>query len=115
MGCKIIFAPQAIADLAEIVSYIAKDNPEAAKRLGLALIDRDIGKISAHRRSLSQTSRRSEIGFQTVSHILPRLHRRRSSGHLALLARRAGKTFVFRIDAIDSPSTRIRLANTASL
>jgi addiction module RelE/StbE family toxin len=40
MGCKVIFAPQAIADLAEIVSYIAKDNPEAARRLGLALIDR---------------------------------------------------------------------------
>jgi toxin ParE1/3/4 len=40
MGCKIIFAPQAIADLAEIVSYIAKDNPEAAERVGLALIDR---------------------------------------------------------------------------
>jgi toxin ParE1/3/4 len=40
MGCKIIFAPQAIADLAEIVGYIAKDNPEAAERLGLALIDR---------------------------------------------------------------------------
>jgi len=40
MGCKIIFAPQAIADLGEIVSYIAKDNPEAAKRLGFALIDR---------------------------------------------------------------------------
>ena len=40
MGCKIIFAPQAIADLAEIVSYIAKDNPEAAERVGLALIER---------------------------------------------------------------------------
>jgi toxin ParE1/3/4 len=40
MGCKIIFAPQAIADLAEIASYIAKDNPEAAERVGLSLIDR---------------------------------------------------------------------------
>ena len=40
MGCKIIFAPQAIADLAEIVSYIAKDNPQAAERVGLSLIDR---------------------------------------------------------------------------
>jgi len=40
MGCKIIFAPQAIADLGEIVAYIAKDDSEAAKRLGLALINR---------------------------------------------------------------------------
>ena len=40
MGCKIIFAPQAIADLAEIVSYIAKDNPEAAEGFGHGLIDR---------------------------------------------------------------------------
>jgi addiction module RelE/StbE family toxin len=40
MGCKVIFAPQAIADLNDIVSYIAKDNRDAAERLGLALIDR---------------------------------------------------------------------------
>ncbi|MBI5773385.1 MAG: type II toxin-antitoxin system RelE/ParE family toxin [Verrucomicrobia bacterium] len=40
MGCKIIFAPQAIADLAEAVRYIAEDDPEAAVRVGNALIDR---------------------------------------------------------------------------
>ena len=40
MGCKIIFAPQAIADLAEIVRFIAKDDPESARRIGDALIDR---------------------------------------------------------------------------
>jgi plasmid stabilization system protein ParE len=40
MGCKIIFAPQAIADLSEIVRYIAKDDPETAVRIGDALIDR---------------------------------------------------------------------------
>lgn len=39
MGCKIIFAPQAVADLEEAVKYIAKDNPEAALRVGNALID----------------------------------------------------------------------------
>jgi len=40
MGCKIIFSPQAIADLASAVRFIAKDNPDAAVRVGHALIDR---------------------------------------------------------------------------
>jgi addiction module RelE/StbE family toxin len=40
MGCKIIFAPQAIADLAEAVRHIAKDDPAAAMRVGNALIER---------------------------------------------------------------------------
>ena len=40
MGCKIIFSPQAIADLAAAVKFIAEENPEAAVRVGNALIDR---------------------------------------------------------------------------
>ena len=40
MGCKIIFSPQAIADLEEVVRFIAKDDPAAAVRIGNALIDR---------------------------------------------------------------------------
>jgi len=40
MGCKIIFSPQAIADLESAVRFIAKDNPNAAVRVGNALIDR---------------------------------------------------------------------------
>lgn len=40
MGCKIIFSPQAIADLESAVRFIAKDNPESALRVGNALIDR---------------------------------------------------------------------------
>ncbi len=40
MGCKIIFSPAAIADLESVVRFIAKDNPEAAARVGHALIDR---------------------------------------------------------------------------
>ncbi len=40
MGCKIIFAPHAIADLEQLTSHIAKDDPEAAARIGYALIDR---------------------------------------------------------------------------
>ena len=40
MGCKIIFSPQALADLEEVVRHIAKDDPPAAVRIGNALIDR---------------------------------------------------------------------------
>jgi len=40
MGCKIIFSPQAIADLELAVGFIAADNPEAAVRVSNALIDR---------------------------------------------------------------------------
>ena len=40
MGCKVIFSPQAIADLESIVRFIARENPAAAMRVGNALIDR---------------------------------------------------------------------------
>ena len=40
MGCRIIFSPQAIADLESAVRFIAKDNRDAAVRVGNALIDR---------------------------------------------------------------------------
>ncbi|HLX72292.1 MAG TPA: type II toxin-antitoxin system RelE/ParE family toxin [Verrucomicrobiae bacterium] len=40
MGCKIIFSPQAIADLEAAVRFIARENPDAAKRVGDSLIDR---------------------------------------------------------------------------
>ena len=40
MGSKIIFSPQALADLEEVVRHIADDDPLIAKRVGNALIDR---------------------------------------------------------------------------
>lgn len=40
MGWKIIFSPQALADLESVVRFIAKDNPDPALRVGNALIDR---------------------------------------------------------------------------
>jgi addiction module RelE/StbE family toxin len=40
MGREIVFAPQALEDLAEIVRYIANDDPEVAERIGHALISR---------------------------------------------------------------------------
>ena len=40
MDYKVVLAPRAIDDLRDIVLYIAPDRPEAAKRLGLALIEK---------------------------------------------------------------------------
>ena len=40
MGCKIIFSPQAIADLEAVVHFIAMEDRQIALRVGNALIDR---------------------------------------------------------------------------
>jgi addiction module RelE/StbE family toxin len=40
MDYKVVLAPRAIDDLRDIVLYVAPDRPEAAKRLGLALIEK---------------------------------------------------------------------------
>jgi plasmid stabilization system protein ParE len=40
MGFKIVFAPQALERLEEIVRYIARDHPTAAEKFGLHLVER---------------------------------------------------------------------------
>ena len=40
MGWKIIFAPQALEELEQIVDFIAQDDPQAAVRFGDYLVDR---------------------------------------------------------------------------
>jgi toxin ParE1/3/4 len=40
MGYKVIFAPQALEQLEQIVRYIAQDDPAAAERFGNYLVDR---------------------------------------------------------------------------
>jgi len=40
MGCKVILTPQSLDDLEEIVTFIAKGNPERARTFGNELIDR---------------------------------------------------------------------------
>jgi toxin ParE1/3/4 len=39
MGFKIIFSPQSLERLEQIVRHIAQDNPDAALRFGMKLID----------------------------------------------------------------------------
>jgi toxin ParE1/3/4 len=38
MGCQVIWTDEAIADLRHLVTFIAKDNPTAAVRLGEEII-----------------------------------------------------------------------------
>ncbi len=40
MDYKVVLSPRAIDDLRDIVLYVAPDRPEAARRLGLALIEK---------------------------------------------------------------------------
>jgi plasmid stabilization system protein ParE len=40
MGWPVVLTQQAERDLAEIVGYIARDDPAAAERFGVALLDR---------------------------------------------------------------------------
>jgi plasmid stabilization system protein ParE len=40
MDYKVIIAPRAIIDLEEMVRYIAQDDPQAAAKLGYALIEK---------------------------------------------------------------------------
>ncbi len=40
MGFKVVLSPQAINRLEEVVRYIARDDPGAAERFGMRLIDR---------------------------------------------------------------------------
>jgi toxin ParE1/3/4 len=40
MGFKVILTPQSLDDLQEIVTFIAKDNPDRARTFGNELIDR---------------------------------------------------------------------------
>lgn len=40
MGFKVILTPQSVTDLEEIVTFVAKDNPDRARTFGNELIDR---------------------------------------------------------------------------
>ena len=53
MGAKIVIAPSARNDLRDIVAFVALHNPDAAERLGFALI--------ARAESLAQFSQRGRV------------------------------------------------------
>jgi len=88
MGCKIIFSPQAIVDLESVVRFIAKENPDAAARVGSALIDRVsilenfplVGSL------YPKQSRCSQTGCSSLHHFLSPEAERELRRHFALLA-----------------------------
>jgi len=102
MGCKIIFSPQAIADLDSAVLFIAKDDPEAALRVGNALIDR---VVILENFPLLGSTYRKRPGVRklvlTLRHLLPPATGTKLCGHSALLARRQGRTEIVAIRSID--------------
>ena len=40
MGFKVVFTKPAIADLSGLVSFIARDSPQAAERFGFELVEK---------------------------------------------------------------------------
>jgi addiction module RelE/StbE family toxin len=45
---QVVFSEYASRDLEQIVSYIARDNPQAAQRFGETLVDRALALSEAH-------------------------------------------------------------------
>ena len=84
---------QAARDLREIVAYIARDNPAAAERFGLALVEKAelLKKLSVARQK-GQRNRRSRVGARACSDFLSTGHCRRRDRNQTLLARCARNT-----------------------
>jgi plasmid stabilization system protein ParE len=80
MGFKVILTPQSQADLREIVSFIAQDNPERAKSFGHELIGRalTLGSLPERGRMVSEISKPSvrEIvyrSYRIINEVFPEL------------------------------------------
>jgi plasmid stabilization system protein ParE len=78
MGWKVVFAPQALEQLEQIVRFIAHDDAEAAVRFGDYLVDRaeslaqfpELGtpyRKRPHVRRLCARATSSTIGFAVIS------------------------------------------------
>ena len=76
MGFKIIFAPQATRRLEQIVSHVAKDNPDAALRYGMRLVDHaelladfpELGQLYRRRRNVRRLVCRPYFIYYRVHH-----------------------------------------------
>jgi plasmid stabilization system protein ParE len=87
MGNQIILAPEAEQDLDEIVAYIAKDNPAAAEKFGIHLIERiellksfpRLGRVVRGRRS-ERVLVEDRFSYSTDSTLAPALLRLNASG-----------------------------------
>ena len=76
MGYQVIFAPQAIERLAEIVRFIALDNPSAAEKFGLYLVDQaellaefpELGRPYRKRVNVRRLLRKTYFIYYRVQH-----------------------------------------------
>jgi plasmid stabilization system protein ParE len=106
MDYKVIYSPNAISDLAEIVRFVAQDDPQAALRLGKQLAD-DADSLSPAPLSISKVPpprKRSEVGHRAVSDLISNCSDSEGRGNSAILARGAGNSAFVRSTNNDSGS-----------
>jgi len=60
MDYKVIYSPNAISDLAEVVGFVAQDDPQAALRLGKQLAD-DADSLARHPYRFPKFRRRANV------------------------------------------------------
>ena len=92
MDYKVIYFPDAISDLAEIVRFVAQDDPQAAQRLGKQLAD-DADSFRPAALSISNLPppcKRSEVGRRAIFDLISNCSDSESRGNSAILARGAG-------------------------
>ena len=99
MGCKIVFAPQAINDLAQVVRHIARDDPETALRIGNELIDRVaiLESFPLIGSPYPKSPGGAQAGLSPLHHFLSAEPGGWPCRYSALLARRARRTGIQRI------------------
>ena len=88
MDYKVIYSPNAISDLAEIVRFVAQDDPQAALRLGKQLAD-DADSLGRLPYRFPTFRRRASIRKLVTGQYL-NCSDNESRGNSAILARGAG-------------------------
>ena len=68
MDYQVILGPLALADLEQIVRYVASRDPAAAGRLGTRLLDQ--AETAASRRPGAPPPRRAQTGAPALAHLL---------------------------------------------
>ena len=73
MDFKVLIADSAIADLKEIVEFVAEDNPQAASRLGEKLLAHalSLGSLPERFPFSRQTARNPQNAGIALSYLLP--------------------------------------------
>lgn len=92
MDYKVIYSPNAISDLAEIVRFVAQDDPQAALRLGKQLADDadSLGRLPYRFPTFRRRAKRSEVGHRAIFDLISNCSDSESRGNSTILARGAG-------------------------